>query len=105
MTELLANTGVVVTNFLTSVTARAAAVPMLAPADVCCSVVSLRKRFPGAVKRMLFWFSMSIVITGYIHMRIPYMGVGMSTYTCDLTRPRVVAGYIGPTFRKGGTIP
>lgn len=49
-----ARTGVMEMYFLTSVTASAAAVPFDPPAEVCCSVVSRRKRFPGAVKRMLF---------------------------------------------------
>lgn len=47
-TDPVARTGVRVTFFLTSATARAAAVPIEAPAEVCCSTVSLKKRLPGA---------------------------------------------------------
>ena len=52
-----------VTNFCTLATACAAAVPIPVPAEVWSSVVSFKKRFPGATNKMLFWFSMSIVIT------------------------------------------
>ena len=54
ITEPDARVGVIVTHFGTFVTASAAPVPLLAPAEVDCSTVNLRKRFPGAVNKMLF---------------------------------------------------
>ncbi len=63
MTLPVASVGVKVMYFLTSVTAIAAAVPMVPTlADVWVSTVSLRKRLPGAVNRMLFWASRSMVM-------------------------------------------
>lgn len=53
MDEPEARVGVRVTHFWTAETAWAAAVPLEVPAEVCFSTTSLRKRLPGAVKRIL----------------------------------------------------